>query len=100
MRPLRVWIWHVHGSWMTAFVRGIHQYLVPVLPDRGADGRGRAETFHWPSTVVEVTPEEARRAEVDVVVLQRPSEIALTAKWLGRRPARRESAVEESPQAG
>ena len=87
---MRILLWHVHGSWTTAFVHGPHTYLVPVLPDRGPDGRGRAQTWEWPPSVVEVTPEEAAEADVDVVVLQRPEELhGLCARWLGgRRPGR------------
>ena len=85
---MRVFLWHVHGSWTTAFVQGGHEYLVPVLPDRGPDGLGRARTYPWPSRVAEVTPEEAAVADVDVVVLQRPHELhGLARRWLGgRRP--------------
>src|SRR6202008_674158 len=49
---MRVLHWHVHGSWSTAFVRGPHTHLVPVTPDRDADGRGRARTFDWPPGAV------------------------------------------------
>jgi glycosyltransferase involved in cell wall biosynthesis len=81
---VRVLLWHVHGSWTTAFVQGPHTYLVPVLPDRGPDGRGRADTYDWPDNVVEVTPAEARATDVDVVILQRPEELDhLRAEWLG-----------------
>jgi len=69
---------------MTAFVHGDHDYLVPVLPDRGPDGRGRAETYDWPERAVEVPPERLRDEHVDVVVLQRPHERALARDWLGR----------------
>lgn len=87
---MRILIWHVHGSWTTAFVHGGHEYLVPVAPDRGPDGRGRAQTYTWPDGAVEITPEEAAEAEVDAVVLQRPSELhGLAESWLGgRRPGR------------
>jgi hypothetical protein len=87
---MRVLLWHVHGAWTTAFVHGPHQYLVPVLPGRGPDGRGRARTYAWPDSAVEVTPEQAAAAEVDVVVLQRPEELdGLAEGWLGgRRPGR------------
>ncbi|TCJ16837.1 glycosyltransferase [Rubrobacter taiwanensis] len=85
---MRIFLWHVHGSWTTSFVHGGHEYLIPVLPGRGPDGRGRAETYTWPASAVEVTPEEAREAEVDVVILQRPHEEELAARWLGRRPGR------------
>jgi glycosyltransferase involved in cell wall biosynthesis len=92
---VRILLWHVHGAWTTAFVNGAHEYLVPVLPDRGPDGRGRARTYVWPEAAVEVTPEEAAAAEVDVVVLQRPHELeGLAERWLGgRRPGRDVPAV-------
>ena len=84
---MRVLLWHVHGSWTTSFVQGPHTYLVPVLPDRGPDGRGRAQTWTWPDSIVEVTPEEAAAADVDVVILQRPEELwGVAERWLGRRP--------------
>jgi glycosyltransferase involved in cell wall biosynthesis len=86
---VNILIWHVHGSWMTNFVRGGHRYLVPVVPDRGPDGRGRARTWAWPSTVVEVEPCELADAPVDVVVVQCPRELMLAEAWLGgRRPGR------------
>jgi len=85
---MRVFFWHVHGSYATALVQGGHEYVVPVLPDRGPDGRGRARTYDWPANVAEVTPSEARDLDVDVVLLQRPHELDLAAEWLGRMPGR------------
>ncbi|MGW7262199.1 glycosyltransferase [Streptomyces sp. NPDC054842] len=83
---MRILIWHVHGSWTTAFVQGPHTYVVPVTPDRGPDGLGRARTFDWPDSVIELPPERLRDADIDVVILQRPHEFALVEQWLGRRP--------------
>jgi hypothetical protein len=91
---VNVLLWHVHGSWTTAFVQGGHRYLLPVLPDRGPDGRGRARTWCWPDSVEEVTPAELRDAAVDVVIVQRPHELTrLVPEWLGRRPGRDVPAV-------
>jgi glycosyltransferase involved in cell wall biosynthesis len=92
---VRVLLWHVHGSWTTAFVQGRHEYLIPVTADRGPDGLGRARTWSWPASAVEITREEAAEAEVDMVVLQRPHELeGLAAEWLGgRRPGREVAAV-------
>jgi hypothetical protein len=81
---MRILIWHVHGSWLNAFVRGPHDYLLPVTADRGPDGRGRARTWQWPASVREVTPDELAMADVDVVVLQRPHEEQLATRWLRR----------------
>ncbi|MFI0794627.1 MULTISPECIES: glycosyltransferase [Micromonospora] len=90
---MNVLVWHVHGSWATSFVHGRHRYLVPVTPDRGPYGLGRARTYPWPDGAVEVTPAELRRAEVDVVILQRPEEFDLASEWLGRRVGRDVPAV-------
>jgi glycosyltransferase involved in cell wall biosynthesis len=59
------------------------------VPDRGPDGRGRARTWDWPPGAIEVTRDEARESQVDVVILQRPVELErLAREWLGdrRRP--------------
>jgi hypothetical protein len=85
---VKILLWHVHGSWTTAFVQGPHTYLLPSLPDRGPDGRGRARTWEWPASAVELTPEELADAEIDLVVLQRPHEAELLERWLGRRAGR------------
>jgi hypothetical protein len=87
---VRILVWHVHGAWTTAFVHGEHTYLIPTLPDRGPDGRGRATTYSWPDGAIECGPEQVAEAEVDVVILQRPHELGgLAEQWLGgRRPGR------------
>ncbi len=86
---MNIFLWHVHGSWTTAFVAGPHRYFVPVLPDRGPDGRGRAQTWDWPESVHEVTQDEARELPLDLVILQRPAELThLAQAWLGRQPGR------------
>lgn len=90
---MNILLWHVHGSWTTAFVQGPHTYLIPVTPDRGPDGLGRARTFSWPESVREVTPAELADAAVDLVILQRPHEAELAERWLGRRPGRDVPAV-------
>jgi len=72
---VNILLWHVHGSWTTAFVQGKHRYLVPVNDARDEWGRGRARTFDWPSTVVELPLGEIRDA--DVAIVQRPEELRL-----------------------
>jgi glycosyltransferase involved in cell wall biosynthesis len=72
---MNILLWHVHGSWTTAFVQGKHRYLVPVNAARDAWGLGRARTFEWPASVEEVDVTQVR--DVDVAVVQRPAELAL-----------------------
>jgi hypothetical protein len=81
---VNILLWHVHGAWTTAFVQGKHRYLVPVTPDRGPYGLGRARTYEWPDTVAEIAPDDLRGADVDVVIVQRPEELDLARRWLGR----------------
>ncbi len=82
---MRILLWHVHGSWTTAFVQGRHDYLVPVVPGRGPEGLGRARTWDWPATTVEVMPEQLAdgSAAPDLVVLQRPEDAPLLQRWTG-----------------
>ncbi|PVG82433.1 glycosyl transferase [Nocardioides gansuensis] len=90
---MRVLVWHVHGSWLTSFLQGSHDYLLPTLPGRGPDGLGRAASWDWPASAVEMSPAELADAAVDVVVVQRPHELELATRWLGRRPGRDVAAV-------
>src|SRR5579884_806422 len=88
-RPLRIFMWHVHGSYQTALLETGHTFLLPRLPAGGPYGLGRAETWDWPANAVAVAPQEAAGTDVDLVVLQRPEELVLAEAWLGgRRPGR------------
>jgi hypothetical protein len=84
---MRVLLWHVHGGWTDAFVRGEHDYLLPVNPAKDAWGLGRAGR-PWPDSVVEVPIDGLREVDVDAVVLQRPEEIAEVELLTGRVPGR------------
>lgn len=83
---MRVLLWHVHGSWTTSFVQGDHQYIVPVNERRDADGVGLARTYRWPDVAREMSMDDVRAADIDVVVLQRPHEAELVGRATGRRP--------------
>ncbi|GAB3958227.1 glycosyltransferase [Micromonospora vulcania] len=85
---MNVLLWHVHGSWTTSFVHGSHRYLIPTTPERGPWGLGRARTYPWPDSAVEVTPDDLLTTDVDLVILQRPEELDRAEEWLRRRPGR------------
>lgn len=96
LRPTRsvdILVWHVHGSWTTAFVQGPHRYLIPTLPERGPWGGGRPAAWDWPASAVEVPCEDLADIDVDVVVLQRPEEFELVREWFRRTPGRDVPAV-------
>lgn len=81
---MRILLWHVHGGWTDAFVRGSHQYLLPTLPERGPWGLGRGGRA-WPADALEVAPSTLREEMVDLVILQRLEELELAERLLGRR---------------
>lgn len=84
---MRILIWHVHGGWMDAFVRGDHTYLLPTDAARDAWGLGRGGR-PWPEDARELSAGELRDADIDVAVLQRPEELERVAELTGRRPGR------------
>ena len=88
---MRVLLWHVHGGWTDAFVRGDHDYLLPTTPARDGWGLGRGNR-PWPRAV-EIAPDDVAEAGVDVVVLQRPQELDAAERLLRRRPGRDVPAV-------
>ncbi|MBN6055555.1 glycosyltransferase [Nonomuraea sp. RK-328] len=81
---MRILLWHVHGAWTNAFVRGGHDYVLPLVPGRGPDGLGRADTYDWPPNAREVAWDRLRHEPLDVVVHQRPRDLELAREWLGR----------------
>jgi hypothetical protein len=83
-RGLRILIWHVHGSWTTAFVQGPHTYLVPATTAEDPWARGRCGR-DWPDSTQDIAPADLADAAVDLVVLQRPEEVGLAENWLKRR---------------
>ena len=83
---MNVMMWHVHGSYTTSLVEGSHTYYLPVVPDRSPDGLGRARTWDWPASAVEIAPDQFADVKIDAVILQRPHELELAERWLGRKP--------------
>ncbi|MCG8920203.1 glycosyltransferase [Actinokineospora sp. PR83] len=68
---MRVLLWHVHGSWTNAFVRGEHEFLLVAPPD-GVGLAGR----DWPSAR-EVPLSGLDRGSADVAVVQNPRELPM-----------------------
>ena len=83
---MRVLFWHMHGGYADAFVRGNHDYLIPVNEHRDAWGGGIGER-NWPAAR-DVPAGQLREIDIDVAVLQRPEEIALVEQLTGRTPGR------------
>lgn len=89
---MRILLWHVHGGWAESFVRGPHEYLLPTRPEGGPWGLGRGGR-DWPASAREIAPMDLSTTDVDVVVLQRFDEIAVSEELLRRKLGRDVPAV-------
>lgn len=83
---MRILLWHVHGGWTDGFVRGQHEYVLPVDAERSAWGLGRGGR-DWPNAAEVPLEELAAIADtLDAVVLQRPDEAKRVRELTGLRP--------------
>lgn len=70
MRRLRIFTWHVHGSYLF-YLSGLpHDLYVPVKPGRPPGYGGRTASYSWPDNVIEVPAEKVRDFEFDCVLYQ------------------------------
>lgn len=69
-RPLRIFTWHVHGSYLYYLCHAPHQFYVPVKPGRPAGYAGRPEGFPWPPNLHEIPVEEVPGQDFDVILFQ------------------------------
>ena len=67
---LRVFTWHVHGSYLWYLAHIPHDLVVPVRPDRPEGYAGRAGTLPWPPNVIEVPADAVPDLNLDVVLFQ------------------------------
>lgn len=71
MRPLRVFTWHVHGSYLLYLSQIPHEILVPVRPGRPNPYGGLGGPFPWPANIHEIPVEEVPRQPFDCILFQR-----------------------------
>lgn len=67
---MRIFTWHIHGSYLYFLSQGPYQLFIPVrnLRDEGYYGRG--ETFPFGSNVIEVPVDEVQQMEFDCILFQ------------------------------
>jgi glycosyltransferase involved in cell wall biosynthesis len=70
VRRLRVFTWHVHGSYLYYLTQGPHEFFLPVRPGRGEGYGGRNGNFVWGDHVHEVPVDELHRRQFDVILFQ------------------------------
>ena len=87
---MRVLLWPIHGGYADAFVRGDHEYLLPI--EAGTDADPSLTAWGW--VHARQVPEDRLQDErIDMVVLQRLEELDECARITGRVPGRDVPAV-------
>lgn len=70
MDSLRIFTWHVHGSYLYYLAQGPHEIYLPVRPGRPEGYGGRTRSYPWPANVHEVPVEEVKNVDFDCVLFQ------------------------------
>jgi len=70
-RRLRIFTWHIHGSYLFNLVQAPHDFYVPFQVDRSEEGyHGITESYLWPENLREIPAVEVRDLEFDCLLFQ------------------------------
>ncbi len=72
MRRLNILIWHIHGSYLNTLARIEHNWYLPVRPGKPEGYGGRGPTFDLPNYVKEVSFDEVKNLDLDLIIFQTP----------------------------
>src|SRR4051794_33284388 len=72
MARLKILIWHIHGSYLNALGHIEHDWYLPVRPGHPEGYAGRGRTFDMPPWVREISSDEVRHLDFDLVIYQTP----------------------------
>ncbi|TZF85064.1 glycosyltransferase family 4 protein [Pedobacter sp. BS3] len=67
---LRIFTWHIHGSYLYYLSQGNYDIYIPVKDDRSEGYPGRGDTFPFAGNVHEIRAEDVRNAEFDCILFQ------------------------------
>lgn len=67
---LRIFTWHIHGSYLFYLSQGNFQIYIPVSQSRTNRNIGRGETFPFGDNVIEVPLEQISSLEFDCILFQ------------------------------
>jgi glycosyltransferase involved in cell wall biosynthesis len=69
-RRLRIFTWHIHGSYLYYLVQSPHEFYVPFKADRSEGYYGRTESYRWPDNLHEIAAEDIRDLDFDCILFQ------------------------------
>jgi len=68
--PLRIFTWHIHGSYLFYLSQGNYEIFIPVNYSRSEGYYGKGETFPFGDNVHEIPAGEVRNTPFDVILFQ------------------------------
>ena len=69
-KPLRVFTWHIHGSYLYYLSQGNYELYIPVNSERTEGYSGKGTTFPFGTNVHEITADEVKNIELDCILFQ------------------------------
>ncbi|MGI8951299.1 MAG: glycosyltransferase family 4 protein [Chitinophagaceae bacterium] len=69
-KKLRIFTWHIHGSYLCYLSQGNYDIYIPVNQEKNEGYYGRGETFSFGENVIEVAAEEVKNLHFDCILFQ------------------------------
>lgn len=69
-KRMRIFTWHIHGSYLFYLSQGNYDIYIPVNEQRSERYCGRGNTFPFGANVIEVRAEEVKSLDFDVLLFQ------------------------------
>ena len=67
---LKIFTWHIHGSYLFYLAKGNYDIYIPIKPDKTEGYYGRGETFPFADNVIEINTNEIKFQEFDCILFQ------------------------------
>lgn len=69
-RRLKIFTWHIHGSYLYYLSQGNYDIYIPVNKEKSEGYYGRGETFPFGANLIEIPAESVRNIEFDCILFQ------------------------------
>lgn len=67
---MKIFTWHIHGSYLFFLSQGDYQIYIPTRPARDEGYYGRGETFPFGDNVIEVPADDVKNLSFDCILFQ------------------------------
>lgn len=67
---MKIFTWHIHGSYLFYLSQGNYQIYIPTKDEKTEGYYGRGETFPFGDNVIEIPADEVKHHQFDVILFQ------------------------------